>query len=152
MEITSEQLLHLRKERGLTREQLALELDCSAGAIVQWEGKKRSIPSWVADKMFAKFPLNFTVQELDEMFQLCQSLKCTMPQLLERSVRQIIHGKPDGTQPRTKNEEQGNSPSKVISIYEASRPKKTNLKVASPGVSYESAAEEHGKDDAYEGQ
>lgn len=143
MDITPEQLQHLRKERGLTREELAKELDCSAGAIVQWEGNKRSIPSWVADKMFAKFPLNFTVQELDEMFQLCQTLKCTMPQLLERSVRQLIEAKPPATPPQ---------PAKVIPMYEQSRPKKDKLKVASPGVNYESAAEEHAKDDAHEGQ
>lgn len=142
MVITPEQLQHLRKERGLTREQLALELNCSAGAIVQWEGNKRSIPSWVADKLFAKIPLQFTVVELDEMFQLCQQLKCTMPQLLERSVRHLIDTKPKA--PPT--------PAKVIPLYEQDRPKKTKLKVASPGVNYEAAAEEHGKDDAHEGQ
>lgn len=142
MEITPEQLQHLRKERGLTREQLALELNCSAGAIVQWEGNKRSIPSWVADKLFAKIPLQFTVVELDEMFQLCQQLKCTMPQLLERSVRHLIDNKPKAPL----------APAKVITMYADSRPKKEKFKVASPGVNYESAAEEHGKDDAHEGQ
>lgn len=90
MDLTPEQLIHLRKERGLTRDELAKELDCSASAIVQWEGNKRAIPSWVADKMYAKFPLNFTVQELAEMFELCRKLKCTMPQLIERSVRHAI--------------------------------------------------------------
>jgi DNA-binding XRE family transcriptional regulator len=50
MEITLEQLLQLRKERRLTRAELAQQLGCSAGAIVQWEGGKRSIPAWVAEK------------------------------------------------------------------------------------------------------
>lgn len=91
MEITPEQLLHLRKERRLTRQELALELGCSAGAIVQWEGRKRSIPAWVADKMYATLPLHFSIQELAEIFELCQQLGCSMIELLQNSVRANLH-------------------------------------------------------------
>ena len=42
--MTTEQLLHLRKERRLTRVDIAKQLGCLAGAIVQWE---RGLgPSW----------------------------------------------------------------------------------------------------------
>ena len=91
MEITPEQLLHLRKERKLTRVELAKELGCSPGAIVQWEGGKRGIPAWVADKMHGTFPLDFSIQELAEMFQLCQQLGCTMTELLQDSIRATLN-------------------------------------------------------------
>jgi transcriptional regulator with XRE-family HTH domain len=96
MEITPEQLLQLRKDRKLTRQELAKELGCSAGAIVQWEGRKRGIPAWVADKMYANLPLEFSIQELEEMFQLCQHLGCSMTELLQNSVRATLtqHSKP----------------------------------------------------------
>lgn len=90
MEITPEQLLHLRKERKLTRVELAKKLGCSPGAIVQWEGAKRSIPAWVADKMRGAFPLDFSIQELAEMFQLCQQFGCTMSELLQDSIRATL--------------------------------------------------------------
>jgi transcriptional regulator with XRE-family HTH domain len=91
MEITPEQLLQLRKERRLTRQKLAQELGCSAGAIVQWEGRKRGIPAWVADKMYANLPLEFSIQELEEMFQVCQKLGCSMTELLQNSVRSTLN-------------------------------------------------------------
>jgi transcriptional regulator with XRE-family HTH domain len=90
MEITPEQLLQLRKERRLTRQELANELGCSPGAIVQWEGRKRGIPAWVADKMYSNLPLEFTIQELAEMFQLCQQLGCTIPELFQDSIRATL--------------------------------------------------------------
>ena len=87
MEITPEQLRYLREQRRMTREELAAELDCSAGAIVQWEGSKRAIPSWVADKMFAKMPVSFTVQELAEMYDLCREEALNMSELIQEAVR-----------------------------------------------------------------
>lgn len=90
MEITPDQLLYLRKQRGLTREELAKELKCSAGAIVQWEGGKREIPPWVANKMFSKLPVEFTMEELNELFDICRELNCTMGELLGDSVRHLI--------------------------------------------------------------
>lgn len=90
MDITPEQLRWLREQRRLTREELAKELDCSAGAIVQWEGGKRAIPSWVADKMFAKMPVEFTVQELAEMYDLCREESLTMSELIQDGVRHLL--------------------------------------------------------------
>jgi transcriptional regulator with XRE-family HTH domain len=87
MEMTPEQLRELREERRMTREELAVELDCSAGAIVHWEGGKRSIPSWVADKMYSQMPITFTVQELGEMYDICREECCTMSELIQDSIR-----------------------------------------------------------------
>ena len=87
MEITPEQLRYLREQRRLTREELADELGCSASAIVQWEGTKRAIPSWVTDKMFAKMPVSFTVQELAEMYDLCREEAFSMSELIQEAVR-----------------------------------------------------------------
>lgn len=90
MEITPEQLRWMREERRMTREELAKELDCSASAIVHWEGGKRAIPAWVADKMFAKLPITFTVQDLAEMYELCREQACTMSELIQDSVRALL--------------------------------------------------------------
>lgn len=90
MDMTPEQLRYLREQRKMTREELAKELDCSAGAIVQWEHAKRSIPAWVADKMFAKLPITFTVQELAEMYELCREEAFTMSELIQEAVRLLI--------------------------------------------------------------
>lgn len=90
MELTPDALRYLREQRKMTREELARELDCSASAIVQWEGGKREIPSWVADKMFAKLPITFTVQELAEMYDLCRAEGYTMSELIQEAVRSLI--------------------------------------------------------------
>lgn len=104
MDITPEQLRFLREQRRMTREELAKELNCSAGAIVQWEGAKRSIPSWVADKMFAKMPVEFTIQELAEMYDLCREEAYSMSELIQEGVRALIKQRREGkTSGVTKN-------------------------------------------------
>jgi|GEM_PF-2246651 len=100
MEITPEQLRYLREQRKMTREELAKELDCSAGAIVQWEGSKRAIPSWVADKMFSKLPVTFTVQELAEMYDLCREAACTMSELIQDSIRALLEQRRENQSPK----------------------------------------------------
>lgn len=90
MELTPDALRYLREQRKMTREELARELDCSASAIVHWEGGKREIPSWVADKMFAKLPITFTVQELAELYDLCREEAFTMSELIQEAVRNLL--------------------------------------------------------------
>lgn len=90
MEITPDQLRYLREQRKMTRDELAAELDCSASAIVHWEGGKRAIPNWVADKMFAKLPITFTMQELGEMYDLCREEAFSMTELIQESVRSML--------------------------------------------------------------
>lgn len=101
MEITPDQLRFLREQRKMTRDELAKELDCSAGAIVQWERATRPIPSWVADKMFAKLPVSFTVQELAEMYDLCREEAFTMSELIQEAVRRLINERRENQTPAT---------------------------------------------------
>lgn len=92
MDMTPEQLRFLREQRGLTREQLAAFLgDCSASTVNKWERGMHEIPSWVADKMFSKLPITFTVQELAEMYEICRQESCTMSELIQESVRDLIN-------------------------------------------------------------
>jgi transcriptional regulator with XRE-family HTH domain len=53
------ELLHIRKTRGLTREQLAVILGKggSPSAIEKWEKGERSIPQWVEDKLLSEVPI-----------------------------------------------------------------------------------------------
>ena len=88
MDMTPEQLRYLRDERGLTREALAYELgDCTASTINKWERGINPVPAWVADKMFAKMPVSFTIQELAEMYDLCREEALNMSELIQEAVR-----------------------------------------------------------------
>ncbi len=88
MDMTPEQLRYLRDQRGLTREALAEELgECTASTINKWERGINPVPSWVADKMFAKMPITFTMQELAEMYDLCREEAFSMSELIQEAVR-----------------------------------------------------------------
>ena len=88
MDITPQQLRYLREQRGLSREELAAELgDTAASTVNKWERGINPIPSWVADKMFAKLPITFTVQELSEMYELCREEAFSMGELIQEAVR-----------------------------------------------------------------
>lgn len=88
--MTPEILLHLRKQRMLTREELAKDIGCSASAIVQWEGGTRAIPDWVAEKMYRTLPIEFTIDELAELYDICRELKVGMHQLVADALRPMI--------------------------------------------------------------
>lgn len=88
--MTPEILLHLRKQRMLTREELAKDIGCSASAIVQWEGGTRAIPDWVAEKMYRTIPIEFTIDELAELYDICRELKVGMHQLVADALRPMI--------------------------------------------------------------
>lgn len=91
MDMTPEQLRFLREERRMTREDLANHLgDCTASTINKWERGINPIPSWVADKMFAKLPITFTIQELADMYDLCRDEAYTMSELIQEAVRALI--------------------------------------------------------------
>lgn len=62
--MTPESLKQLRLSRDLTREELAKELQCSASAIVHWEGGQREIPSWVEEKMLRTLKITLPLDEL----------------------------------------------------------------------------------------
>lgn len=105
MNMTPEQLRFLREQRGLTREDLANYLgDCTASTVNKWERGMHAIPSWVADKMFAKMPITFTVQDLAEMYELCREEGYTMSELIQESVRALLAERREGkTAQATKN-------------------------------------------------
>lgn len=63
----STELRKLREARGLTREELAVELGCSAGGIVQWELDKRKIPAWVAEKMLRSAKIELPLLEIQQL-------------------------------------------------------------------------------------
>lgn len=88
--MTPETLLHLRKQRMLTREELAKELGCSASAIVHWEGGAREIPDWVAEKMYRTLPIELTIDELGELYDICRELGIGMHQLVGDALRPKI--------------------------------------------------------------
>lgn len=117
MDMTSEQLRFLREQRDMTREDLANYLgDCSASTVNKWERGIHAVPSWVADKMFAKMPITFTVQDLAEMYELCREEAFTMSELIQEAVRSLLEERRENkTAAATKNSQlKGN----IISLPE----------------------------------
>jgi transcriptional regulator with XRE-family HTH domain len=88
--MTPETLKQLRKDRGLTREELASQLGCSASAIVHWEGGAREIPSWVEEKMLKNIQLTFPLEQLHEMMNMARDLEMSFEDLLKESIQHVI--------------------------------------------------------------
>lgn len=142
--MTGDQLKALREARNLTREQLATELgDCSSSTINKWERNINPVPAWVEEKMLSKVSVNLPLSVLSDLMDFSRESNESFELFLSNAVRDYL--KKHRAKPTPE-------PAKVIPIYEQGRPKKDKLKVASPRTSYESAAEEHAKDDGHEGQ
>jgi transcriptional regulator with XRE-family HTH domain len=91
MEMTGEQLRYLREQRGMTRKQLADYLgDSTESTVNKWERNINPVPSWVADKMFSKLPITFTIEELSEMYEICREEGLSMGELLQEATRDLI--------------------------------------------------------------
>jgi len=88
--MTPQQLRHLREARGLTREELARELKCSAGAIVQWEGNSRAIPTWVVDKMLESATITLPLKELHELIDIALQREADFGSILADAIRAYI--------------------------------------------------------------
>lgn len=91
MDMTPNQLRFLREQRNMTRDDLANYLgDCTASTINKWERSINPVPAWVADKMFSKMPVEFTLEELAEMYELCREEACSMSELIQDGVRELL--------------------------------------------------------------
>jgi len=71
--MSPEQLRQLREARGLTRDELAAELNCSAGALVHWEHGKRTIPGWVEERMMRAIPVTLPLADLAAFLDHCRA-------------------------------------------------------------------------------
>lgn len=98
--MTPETLLKLRKDRGMTREELAEFLGCSASAIVQWEGNKRAIPSWVAEKMLVNTEITLPLTELEELLNLAKEEGISFAELLKESCQLLLATRRERKQPK----------------------------------------------------
>lgn len=91
--MTPEQLLQLRKSRGLTREELAAELGgCSAPAIVKWERGERAIPAWVEEKMLRSVPLTLPIEDLQKILEHCRETGQDIGQVLAKALLEYVRG------------------------------------------------------------
>ena len=89
--MTPETLLHLRQQRMLTRDELAKELGLPSGSTInKWERGINPIPDWVAEKMYRTIPIEFTIDELAELYDICRELKVGMHQLVADALRPMI--------------------------------------------------------------
>lgn len=89
--MTPETLLHLRQQRMLTRDELAKELGLPSGSTInKWERGINPIPDWVAEKMYRTLPIELTIDELGELYDICRELGIGMHQLVGDALRPKI--------------------------------------------------------------
>lgn len=88
--MTPDTLRKLREERGLTREELALELNCSASAIVQWELNKRAIPPWVEEKMLSNVQVRFPISDLHALLDFARERGESFEEFLSKAVKDFL--------------------------------------------------------------
>lgn len=89
--MTPDQLLHLRKNRGETRAELAAFLGgISASAIVQWEGGSRKIPEWVAEKLLRSVPVTLPLEELARLLDIATQTNQDFQSMLITALRDYI--------------------------------------------------------------
>lgn len=92
--MTKEHLEHLRKSRGLTREELAAELGgCTAQAIVKWERGERAIPAWVEEKMMRSIPVTLPLDELHLLLTEAQLTGQSPDTILAEAIRLWLNSK-----------------------------------------------------------
>ena len=92
-------MLSLRKSRELTREELAVELGCSASAIVHWEGGKRTIPPWVEEKMLSNVRVELPLDDLALLVDYARRHKLDFEHLLSGAIRDYIRKAPGEKKP-----------------------------------------------------
>lgn len=84
------QLTELRKSRGLTRAGLAVELNCSAAAIVHWERGTREIPAWVEEKMLRSIPVALPLADLSNLLDLARDRQQDFQTMLAHAIREYL--------------------------------------------------------------
>lgn len=119
--MTPETLRTLRESRGLTREELAIELKCSASAIVQWEGGKRSIPDWVEEKMLSTVQVQLPLSDLHSLLDYARESGESFETFLSTAVREYIA--------RHRSKQLAPSPVKTGAVYSFPTDE-TGLKIA----------------------
>ena len=154
--MTPESLRELRETRGLTREELATELGCSASAIVQWELDKRSIPAWVEDKMLSNVKVTFPLTDLHELLDLAREEKMSFEDLLSQAIRELVAKRRKRSEIHGLNEpkpgELSTEPPPPPRNPAATHPRpkrKTGGGGSSSGLRH--AADEHHKDEGFDG-
>ncbi len=92
--MTPETLLHLRKSRSLTREELATELGgCTAQAIVKWERGERTIPDWVEEKMLRTIKVTLPLDELHWLLTEALTTGQSAESILADALRLWLHNR-----------------------------------------------------------
>jgi transcriptional regulator with XRE-family HTH domain len=75
----------------LTRDELAKELGLPSGSTInKWERGINPIPDWVAEKMYRTLPLEFTIDELAELYDIARELNIGLHALFTQALRPMI--------------------------------------------------------------
>lgn len=90
--LTPSQFKSLRKERKLTREEMAKELgaDATAAKIVHWEHGTNKIPEWVCERLLASVPITLPLEDLQLLMMRAKDEGETFTQLLTNCIRAYL--------------------------------------------------------------
>lgn len=86
--MTPEQLRQYRGDR--TREEFARFLNCSASAIVHWEGGNREIPAWVEEKCLTNMQVTLPLIELQALMDHARERNLSFEAMLADALRQYL--------------------------------------------------------------
>jgi transcriptional regulator with XRE-family HTH domain len=82
---------HLRESRGETRKEFADFIgNCTASAVVQWEGGARAIPHWVEEKLLRAVSVTLPLDELSQLVELATARGLPFEDLLSQALRDYI--------------------------------------------------------------
>lgn len=92
--MTGIELRAIRTSRKCTRETLAVELGCSAAALVHWEGGTRTIPAWVEEKLLRSVEVTLPLSELAQLLTAAVTQHRAFEDLLVEALREWLANHP----------------------------------------------------------
>jgi transcriptional regulator with XRE-family HTH domain len=95
--MTSHQLLSIRKNRNMTREEFASMLgSCTSSAVNHWENGKTPVPDWVEEKLFRTTEITLQIDDLSRLLDIAREEGIPFNALLTQSIREYIARRPAG--------------------------------------------------------
>ena len=85
--MTGTELRAIRTNRKCTRETMAVELGCSAAALVHWEGGTRAIPAWVEEKLLRSVQVTLPLSELAQLLTAAVNEQRAFEDVLVEALR-----------------------------------------------------------------
>jgi transcriptional regulator with XRE-family HTH domain len=95
--MTASQLLQIRKNRGLTRQQMAEFLgSCTGSGVNSWENNAAPVPDWVEEKLLRTTAITLPIEDLFRLLEIAREEGLPFDALLTQSIREYLARRPSG--------------------------------------------------------